>query len=76
MSSNRWRFEDLHTYITVITHVLRYKKVLNTNQYNGKATRLAAYNAHKGDEAETEDLDHRRVYVRLRGLRVSLYVYT
>ena len=45
-------FEDLHT-----THVLRYKKVSNTNQYNSKATRLAAYNAHKGDEAEKEDLD-------------------
>ena len=29
----------------------------NTNQYNSKATRLAAYNAHKDDESETEDLD-------------------
>ena len=37
--------------------MLRYKKVSNTNQYNSKATRLAAYNAHKDDESEMEDLD-------------------
>ena len=27
----------------------------NTYQYNIKATRLAAYNTHKGDESEKED---------------------
>ena len=37
--------------------MLTYKKVSNTNQYNSKATRLAAYNAHKDDESEMEDLD-------------------
>ena len=45
-----WKSEEL-------LMMLRYKKVSNTNQYNSKATRLSAYNAHKGDEAETEDLD-------------------
>ena len=44
--------------------MLRYKKVSNTNQYNSKATRLAAYNAHQDDESETEDLDPpRTVYM-------------
>ena len=52
MSSNRWIWGFAH-----ITHVLRYKKVSNTNQYNSKATRLAAYNAHKDDESEMEGLD-------------------
>ena len=52
MSSNRWLWGFAH-----ITHVLRYKKVSNTNQYNSKATRLVAYNAHKDDESEMEDLD-------------------
>ena len=45
-----WKSEEL-------LMMLRYKKVSNTNQYNSKATRLAAYNAHKDDESEMEDLD-------------------
>ena len=45
-----WKSEEL-------LMMLRYKKVSNTNQYNSKATRLVAYNAHKDDESEMEDLD-------------------
>ena len=33
----------------------RYKKVSNTHQYNIKANRLDAYQAHKDDESEKED---------------------
>jgi hypothetical protein len=45
-----WKSEEL-------LMMLRYKNVSNTKEYNSKATRLAAYNAHKDDQSETEDLD-------------------
>ena len=48
--TDAWKSEELLMMLT-------YKKVSNTNQYNSKATRLAAYNAHKDDESEMEDLD-------------------